>query len=61
MTELKLTIALQDPEFEDKVKEAVPAMTPEIYNLARDTELILLARSPKDDPKLKYRKTSQRG
>ena len=39
-----------------KVKEAAPAMTPEFYNFARATEPILLARSPKDDPKLKYRK-----
>ncbi len=39
-----------------KVKEAAPAMTPEIYNLARDTEPILIARSPKDKPVLKYRK-----
>jgi hypothetical protein len=43
-----------------KVKEAAPAMTPEIYNLARDTEPILIARSPKDDPKLKYRKEVER-
>ncbi|MBD1996723.1 GUN4 domain-containing protein [Leptolyngbya sp. FACHB-541] len=39
-----------------KVKEAAPAMTPEIYNLSRDTEPILIARSPKDDPAVKYRK-----
>ncbi len=38
-----------------KVKEAAPAMTPEIYNLARDTEPLLIARSPKNDPQLRYR------
>lgn len=39
-----------------KVREATPVMNPEIYNLARDTEPILIARSPKDKPVLKYRK-----
>jgi formylglycine-generating enzyme required for sulfatase activity len=38
-----------------KVKEAAPAMTPEFYPV-RDGYKILLAKSPKDDPKLQYRK-----
>ena len=38
-----------------KVKEAAPAMTPEFYPV-RDGYKILLAKSPKDDPALKYRK-----
>lgn len=38
-----------------KVKEAAPAMTPEFYGV-KDGDKILLAKSPKDDPQLKYRK-----
>ncbi len=38
-----------------KVQEAAPAMTPEFYPV-RDGSKILLAKSPQDDPMLKYRK-----
>ncbi|BAY30556.1 GUN4 domain-containing protein [Nostoc carneum NIES-2107] len=38
-----------------KVKETSPAMTPEFYPV-KEGYKILLAKSPKDDPKLKYRK-----
>ncbi|MBD0301066.1 MAG: caspase family protein, partial [Tolypothrix sp. T3-bin4] len=38
-----------------KVLEASPAMTPEFYPV-KDGSKILLAKSPKDDPKVKYRK-----
>jgi uncharacterized caspase-like protein len=38
-----------------KVKEAAPAMTPEFYPV-KEGYKILLAKSPKDDPRLKYRK-----
>jgi uncharacterized caspase-like protein len=38
-----------------KVREAAPAMTPEFYPV-QEGHKILLAKSPKDDPKLKYRK-----
>ena len=38
-----------------KVKEAAPAMTPEFYPV-KDGYKIRLAKSPKDDPQLKYRK-----
>ncbi len=38
-----------------KVREAAPAMTPEFYPV-KDGYKILLAKSPKDDPSLKYRK-----
>jgi len=38
-----------------KVQEESPNMTPELYYLKKG-EPILLAKSPKDDPKLKYRK-----
>ncbi|MGI2905759.1 caspase, EACC1-associated type [Tolypothrix sp. VBCCA 56010] len=38
-----------------KVQEAAPAMTPEFYPV-KDGSKILLAKSPKDDPKVKYRK-----
>lgn len=38
-----------------KVKEAAPAMTPKFYPI-EEGHKILLAKSPKDDPKLKYRK-----
>jgi formylglycine-generating enzyme required for sulfatase activity len=38
-----------------KVKEAAPAMTPEFYPV-KEGYKILLAKSPKDDPMLKYRK-----
>ena len=38
-----------------KVREAAPAMTPEFYPV-KDGYKILLAKSPKDDPKLRYRK-----
>ena len=41
-----------------KVKEAAPAMTPEFYPV-KEGYKILLAKSPKDDPKLKYRKEVQ--
>ncbi|NMG18769.1 caspase, EACC1-associated type [Brasilonema bromeliae] len=39
----------------DKVKEAAPAMTPKFYPI-EEGHKILLAKSPKDDPKVKYRK-----
>lgn len=39
----------------EKVLEASPAMTPQFYP-AREGHRIYLARSPQDDPKLKYRK-----
>ncbi|MCC5638619.1 SUMF1/EgtB/PvdO family nonheme iron enzyme [Nostoc sp. CHAB 5844] len=38
-----------------KVQEASPAMTPELYYIKKG-EPIILAKSPKDDPQLKYRK-----
>ena len=38
-----------------KVKEAAPAMTPQFYPVKEGFK-ILLAKSPKDDPQLKYRK-----
>ncbi len=38
-----------------KVREAAPAMTPKFYPV-EEGHKILLAKSPKDDPKLKYRK-----
>ena len=38
-----------------KVREAAPAMTPEFYPV-QEGHKILLAKSPKDDPKVKYRK-----
>jgi formylglycine-generating enzyme required for sulfatase activity/uncharacterized caspase-like protein len=38
-----------------KVREAAPAMTPEFYPV-QEGHKIMLAKSPKDDPKLKYRK-----
>jgi formylglycine-generating enzyme required for sulfatase activity/uncharacterized caspase-like protein len=38
-----------------KVREAAPAMTPEFYPV-KEGYRILLAKSPKDDPRLKYRK-----
>ncbi|MEH2126025.1 caspase, EACC1-associated type [Nostoc sp.] len=38
-----------------KVQEAAPAMTPKFYPVEEGSK-ILLAKSPKDDPKLKYRK-----
>ncbi|WP_348982767.1 formylglycine-generating enzyme family protein [Brasilonema octagenarum] len=38
-----------------KVKEAAPAMTPKFYPI-EEGHKILLAKSPKDDPKVKYRK-----
>ncbi|MBD2728991.1 SUMF1/EgtB/PvdO family nonheme iron enzyme [Nostoc sp. FACHB-892] len=38
-----------------KVQEAAPAMTPKFYPV-EEGHKILLAKSPKDDPKLKYRK-----
>ncbi|OCQ97670.1 hypothetical protein BCD64_06110 [Nostoc sp. MBR 210] len=38
-----------------KVQEAAPAMTPEFYAF-KEGYRIFLAKSPKDDPKLKYRK-----
>lgn len=42
-----------------KVKEAAPAMTPEFYPV-QDGYRIRLAKSPKDDPKVKYRKEVER-
>jgi len=41
-----------------KVREAAPAMTPEFYPV-QEGHKILLAKSPKDDPKLKYRKEAE--
>ena len=38
-----------------KVQEAAPAMTPKFYPV-EEGHKILLAKSPKDDPKVKYRK-----
>ncbi len=38
-----------------KVQEAAPAMTPEFYPF-KGAHKILLAKSPKDDPRVKYRK-----
>ncbi len=42
----------------EKVKEASPAMTPKFYPV-EDGSRIYLAKSPQDDPKLKYRKAVQ--
>jgi formylglycine-generating enzyme required for sulfatase activity/uncharacterized caspase-like protein len=42
-----------------KVQEAAPAMTPEFYP-HKEGYRIVLARSPKDDPKLKYRKEAEK-
>ncbi|MFB2895762.1 SUMF1/EgtB/PvdO family nonheme iron enzyme [Aerosakkonemataceae cyanobacterium BLCC-F50] len=42
-----------------KVTEAAPAMTPKFYPVEEGYK-ILLAKSPKDDPKLKYRKEVER-
>ena len=42
----------------EKVREASPAMTPKFYPV-EDGSRIFLARSPQDDPKLKYRKAVQ--
>jgi len=42
-----------------KVKEASPAMTPKFYPVEEGYKIIL-AKSPKDDPKLKYRKEVER-
>ncbi len=42
-----------------KVQEASPAMTPELYP-HKDGYRIFLAKSPKDDPRLKYRKEVER-
>ncbi|MBE9207475.1 SUMF1/EgtB/PvdO family nonheme iron enzyme [Nostoc sp. LEGE 06077] len=42
-----------------KVQEASPAMTPEFYPF-KDGYRIFLAKSPKDDPHLKYRKEVER-
>ncbi|MEH2410584.1 caspase, EACC1-associated type [Nostoc sp.] len=39
-----------------KVQEASPAMTPEFYPFKDGGSRIFLAKSPKDDPSLKYRK-----
>jgi hypothetical protein len=41
------------------VREAAPAMTPEFYPV-QEGHKILLAKSPKDDPKVKYRKEVER-
>ena len=40
----------------DKVKAAAPAMTPEFYPFREGGHKILLAKSPTDDPRLRYRK-----
>jgi len=50
-----ITVAELHDYASSKVKEAAPAMTPEFYPV-KDGYQILLAKSPKDDPKLKYRK-----
>jgi formylglycine-generating enzyme required for sulfatase activity len=42
-----------------KVQEAAPAMTPEFYPI-KEGYRIFLAKSPKDDPQLKYRKEVER-
>lgn len=42
-----------------KVREAAPAMTPEFYPV-QEGYRIRLAKSPKDDPKVKYRKEVER-
>jgi formylglycine-generating enzyme required for sulfatase activity len=42
-----------------KVREAAPAMTPEFYPVKEGFKIIL-AKSPKDDPQLKYRKEVER-
>ena len=41
-----------------KVKEVAPTMTPEFYPVKEGFK-ILIAKSPKDDPKLKYRKEAE--
>ncbi len=43
-----------------KVEKAAPAMSPDIITLKGEGYRILLARSPQDDPKLKYRKEAER-
>jgi hypothetical protein len=40
----------------EKVQEAAPAMTPEFYPFRDGGHRILLAKSPTDDPRLRYRK-----
>ncbi len=42
-----------------KVQEVSPAMTPQMYSLNRGSPIVL-AKSPKDDPRLKYRKEVER-
>jgi formylglycine-generating enzyme required for sulfatase activity/uncharacterized caspase-like protein len=42
-----------------KVQEASPAMTPEFYPI-KEGYRIFLAKSPKDDPQLKYRKEAEK-
>lgn len=42
-----------------KVQEVSPAMTPQMYSLNRGSPIIL-AKSPKDDPSLKYRQEVER-
>jgi len=54
-----ITVAELHDYASSKVKEAAPAMTPEFYPV-KDGYQILLAKSPKDDPKLKYRKEVER-
>jgi formylglycine-generating enzyme required for sulfatase activity len=39
-----------------RVQEAAPAMNPKFYQQRDEGSTIILAKSPKDDPKLKYRK-----
>ncbi|NJN89764.1 MAG: SUMF1/EgtB/PvdO family nonheme iron enzyme, partial [Leptolyngbyaceae cyanobacterium SL_5_14] len=43
----------------NKVREAAPAMTPKFYPTEEGAK-ILLSKSPKDDPKLKYRKAVEK-
>jgi len=50
-----ITVAELHDYASSKVKEAAPAMTPEFYPVKEGYQ-ILLAKSPKDDPNLKYRK-----
>jgi hypothetical protein len=42
-----------------KVREAAPALTPELYGI-REGHKIILAKSPTNDPKLKYRREAER-
>jgi formylglycine-generating enzyme required for sulfatase activity len=42
------------------VREADPAMNPKFYQQRDESDTIILAKSPKDDPKLKYRKAVEK-